>query len=490
MVPNGLTPNHTTTLRLVLLLSCLAACGESSPVASNALTAGIVDVSDIKVSNAAELQKAVAGAKGGDRILLAGGNYGNVWLLNKSLATDVTIMSADAKNQARIEVLTVKNSSHLVFKSLEIGRPLKVGEANFALFGIFADVSHITLDGVFVHGSLDGNAGNDGNGIGFRDSNHVTVKNSRFEQVGRGLQIGTTTDVLVQNNVFTNIGLDGMNFAEVQRVVIEGNKLSNFFPQPGDHPDAIQFWTYGTTRVSSDIVIRNNEIFQGDGRGIQGIFLGEELGTLPYTNVTIENNLVYIHDGYNGIALDHGVNISVIGNTVLGDPNDNEKERILLQNVTGGIVKNNLAEQLIDTTNSGVSFSNNVFLEKSPGFVSRIKGVNALAKATVSGLHVAGIGYQPVTASIPIPSPSSVPKPAPVIGASSGVLSPAVQAGSTFTAQSFLPSGLGTVSAKFSAFSTLPPASEDTMIVKLAAFAPSIGTVLGKSLMTTDMQLG
>lgn len=441
-------------------------------------------MSDIRVSNAAELQKAVAGAKGGDRILLAGGNYGNVWLVNKKLATDVTIMSADVNNQAKIEVLTVKNASHLVFKSLEIGRPLKPGEANFALFGIFSGVSNITIDGVFVHGSLDGNPGNDGNGLGFRDSDHITVKNSRFEQIGRGLQIGSTTDVLVQNNVFTNIRMDGMNFADVQRIVIEGNKLSNFFAAPGDHPDAIQFWTAGTKKVSSDIVIRNNEIFQGDGRGIQGIFLGEELGTLPYTNVTIENNLVYIHDGYNGISVGHGVNVSVIGNTVLGDPKDNEKERILLQNVTGGIVKNNLAEQLIDTKNSGVSFSNNVFLDKSPSFLSRIKGVNALAKATVSGLHVPGIGYQPVNGVSP------TLKPAGLTGSDS-VLQPAsVQSGAAFNVEAFLPTGLGSVSAKPSSLGVLPVGSAAVANVNFTAFTPLIGSMLGKTMTPADMFLG
>jgi pectate lyase len=441
-------------------------------------------MSDIRVSNAAELQKAVAGAKGGDRILLAGGNYGSVSLLNKKLATDVTITSADVNNQARIEILTVKNSSHLIFKSLEIGRPLKAGEANFAQFGIFAGVSNITIDGVFVHGSLDGDAGNDGNGLGFRDSDHITVKNSRFEQVGRGLQVGTTTDVLVQNNVFTNIRMDGMDFADVQRVVIDGNKLSNFFAAPGDHPDAIQFWTSGTTRASSDIVIRNNEIFQGEGRGIQGIFLKDELGNLPFANVTIQNNLVYVQDGYNGIAVDHGNNISVIGNTVLGDPKDNEKERIFLQNVTGGTVKNNLAEALVDTKNNGISFSNNVFLENSPAYLSRVKGVNALSKATVSGLRVDGIGYQPVASGSP------APKPAPQIGPSTGVQASEAQIGTAFNAQVFAPSGLASVSTKPSTVTALPPVFGLATSLKVTAFAPMIGSMLGKSLVTSDMLLG
>src|SRR5690606_34246446 len=112
-----------------------------------------------------------------------------------------------------------------------------------------------------------------------------------------------------EGNSFTTIASDGSNFAAVDDVEIVGNCFTGFSPQPGDHPDAIQFWTQGQTRGSSRVRIADNQLFQGDGEGFQGdgegfqgIFIGGEPGK-RHSKFEIVNNLIYVQDQYHGIAV-------------------------------------------------------------------------------------------------------------------------------------------------------------------------------------------
>jgi hypothetical protein len=347
------------------------------------------------VSTRAGLADAIARVSGGDRIILASGNYGNVDIRNKTWSTDVMLASASSANPARIEILTVNAVSHLSIKSLHIGRPLNPGEASYAIFGYFRNVSAVTLDDVFVRGSIDGNPVNDGNGLNFVDSRGVTVKASRFEQLGRGVQMSGSTDLTLTGNVFRQMRTDGMNFANVQRVLIDSNMFSDFFVGEGDHPDAIQFWTLGTKQASTNIIIRNNQIFQGRGAGTQGIFLTDQVGTLPYQNVRIENNLLYVYDGYNGIMVGHGRGVEIIGNSVLSETRDNQKYWIRLDRVEGATLRNNVADSFISQNNKSLTMDNNIFLDARTSAAARIRDLQALAGATVEGLVIPGVGYQP-----------------------------------------------------------------------------------------------
>jgi hypothetical protein len=355
------------------------------------------------VSSPAGLIDAIARAESGDRIILAPGNYGSIDIRGKAWSTDVMLISASVANPAQIETLTVNTVSHLSIKSLQIGRPLNRGEADYAIFGNFRNVSAVTLDDVFVHGSLDNNPVNDGNGLNFVDSKNITIKDSHFEQLGRAVQMSGSTDLILNNNIIRYMRTDGMNFANVQRILIDSNVFSDFFVGEGDHPDAIQFWTVGTKQASSNIIIRNNQILQGKGAGTQGIFLTDQVGNLPYENVRIENNLLYVYDGYNGIMIGNGRQVEIIGNSVLSDPSDNRKYWIRLDQVDGVIMRNNLADSFVNQNNRALDNSNNVFLDINSSLAGRIRDLRALGAATAGGLTVPGIGYQfPKSKSKPV----------------------------------------------------------------------------------------
>ena len=56
---------------------------------------------------------------------------------------------------------------------------------------------------------------------------------------------------------------------------------------------------------------------QGIGGGIQGIFISNASGLLPYERVVISNNLVYGNDMANGITVLSGRGVVIQNNTVL-----------------------------------------------------------------------------------------------------------------------------------------------------------------------------
>lgn len=346
------------------------------------------------VISRAGLIDALARAESGDRIILSAGNYGAIDIRERVFSADVTIQSASAGQPALIETITISNSAHLAFRSLVIGRALKPGEADYSRMVSIRSSNNLKFDSINFHGSLDNNPRNDGHGLVFNGGRGLEISNSSFTEFDRAVQVASATDVAIKNTRFFGLRSDGLNFADVQRVVIDRNSFRDFSVGVGDHPDAIQFWTTGTTRSSTDIVITNNQIFQGRGAGTQGIFLTDQVGSLPYQNVRIENNLLYVFDGYNGIMVANARGVQIIGNSVLSEQSDNQKFWIRLEKTEGAIVRNNIADSIVNQNNAGMTLTNNVFLDKDPSFAKRIGGLSAQANATVAGLIVPGIGYQ------------------------------------------------------------------------------------------------
>lgn len=348
-------------------------------------------------STQAQLDSALTQLKGGDTLQLGAGAYSFV-LSSKAFTSNVTITSLDPANPARLSWLKVTDTSNITFKTLEVGRSLGSAETIDSSLSKVNGGTNITFDTVHFHGSLDGDPTNDGTGITFGGVNGIKLINSEFEQLGRGAVFGSSTNITVANNRFHDIRSDGMDFAAVTNVLIDGNSFTNFNRVSADHPDAIQFWTTGTSRASTDIVIRNNVVLEGSGSGMQGIFMRDELGTLPYERVTIENNLIYETNMSNGITVMGGKDITIRGNTVLSPSEDTVPVWIRVESVTGGTVTRNLTDKFYTGSNSNVSITDNM-LTASSGLSASLLSFANLATMTSAQLAVNGYGYVAPTSS-------------------------------------------------------------------------------------------
>jgi hypothetical protein len=291
-------------------------------------------VSTISVTTGAELNAALKTAKSGDVISLAPGNYGNVRVKNLAFAGEVVVQSADPSQKAVLTGLNVTDSSGLTFRGLEFSVG---GQAIYPIR--FTGVDRVIVDQAWVHGTLNGDPGDDTAALLVRESRHFAVTNSEFEQLWHGISFLDGEHYTFSGNTFRELRTDGIRGGGASHVTITNNFFTDFFPAPGDHPDAIQFWTTATTASAHDIVVSGNVILRGDGAPIQGIFFRDQLLKYPYQNVVISDNLI-VGAMFNGLMLEEGENITITGNTVLSTPDQKSYVRvtpnaILSDNETG-----------------------------------------------------------------------------------------------------------------------------------------------------------
>ena len=349
------------------------------------------------INNLAELQAALKGASGGETFTLSPGSYGSVSLANLEFSKPVTLVSAKP-NAARFEQLSLNNVTNLRLKSIELGRPLKPGEPYFTRLVMLRDCANVVFDRVSLHGSLDKDPRNDGYGFSIFDSRDIDIRDSTIEQVSRGVLASGLSDLTISGNKLSGIQTDGIQVSAVNGLVIEGNRIADFQPAPGDHPDAIQLFTNGTKTPSTGIRITNNVILQtGDGV-IQGIFMSDETGKLPYRDALIANNLVYINH-WHGISVLGAGDVQVRDNTVLSMPGDDVLARIFLRNVEHARVENNVADEFVFLDKGKAEASHNIFLKDRPDKARLIPNARAGPKIKVEDLVVRGYGHQPSAAA-------------------------------------------------------------------------------------------
>lgn len=355
-------------------------------------------------------------AGGGDTILLAPGVYSGLAIRNLSFATDVTITSADPDRLAVITDMQMHTVRNLTFTNLEFA----ANTGGFAYEIRNSDSIH--LDRLFVHGSLDGNPQNDVSGIGFAASTNISITGSTFEQLNRGMAISDSSNIVMRGNVMHDLRSDGVDFAQVSNVQILNNTFRTFKPTPEDHPDAIQFWTSGTKVASHDILISGNVIMRGEGQATQGIFLRDEIGTLPYERVTIANNII-VGTGYNGIRVIGAKDLEITGNQLYSNPGDVNRTFMLVQNADGVRATDNTAVSITFEKVTGLTQASNVFN-------------SAVGDEGVSMLRDWTLNHPETAASVrsflpPAPPPGLAPDPMSAFG----------QAGA-FDPNGFNPSGI------------------------------------------------
>lgn len=348
------------------------------------------------VSNATQLQAALGKAIGGDRIVLASGDYGSVNISGRNYASTVTIQAQNFTNRAHLDGLFVDKSSNLTFSGLDVGRAVPAGQTpEWTQLNYVYDSSNIRMNGVQFHGSVDGNVANDGVGLVVTRVNGFTADYSTFHDLYRGAYVQQSTNVTIRSNSFDNIRSDGLTFGADRNVVIDGNSFTNFHPVLGDHADGIQFWNTSQTSGSANVTIRNNVIAPGqfsgvEGTGVQGIWISDA-GPYGYQNFVIQNNLIYTHGAWNGIGVSGGSNFQILGNTLLSQSGDNKSVWIRGEDMTSLVIKDNVAEDIMLRNVNGLIQTHNIDLSEAPALRGLIPNVDH--PRTLLDLSVAGYGY-------------------------------------------------------------------------------------------------
>lgn len=161
----------------------------------------------------------------------------------------------------------------------------------------------VTFDKIYAHGDVSAPPSSKG-GIYVDHSDHIWITHSVFSKLEEGILNSGSSQLHENNNIFMNMASDGIDSSEINNSVFSGNVFKSFETVQPNHPDGIHIYTQGTTSPTYNVTIYGNLIYRGNGNAFQGIFLKDEVGTLPYVSIRIVNNTT-VGTLYNGISVDH-----------------------------------------------------------------------------------------------------------------------------------------------------------------------------------------
>jgi|GEM_PF-839738 hypothetical protein len=308
----------------------------TSPVPGRKLSGSRMSDITITVSTQAELYAALQNATGGETILLAAGNYGDIRLGDFTpyacdFSSQVTLASADQEDMAVFSSVDLRGVSNLSFDSLIFDYEYSAGDVAWVSTFLVSNSNSISITNSLFDGDLAQGTGTPaddhgfGKALGFTDSTDIIVDGNQFYDWERAATFVGVTNLVVANNDIHNIRSDGLDFVSVKFALIEGNYIHDFntAPETGDHADFIQFWDTTTSDPSSDVIIRANILDIGDGGATELIFMRNGQAeqnpgnySLYYRNLTIEDN-VLLGDYIHGITVGETVGLTVANNTVL-----------------------------------------------------------------------------------------------------------------------------------------------------------------------------
>jgi hypothetical protein len=289
-------------------------------------------------------------AQAGDSILLAPGTY-SPWISNLNISgSGVTIGSLNAAIPAVLTGLQINGSSGLNFTNLDV---IGSGSSAYAYANV-TNSTNVSFSNMLFEGS-NPIAINDSGGLSIQNSTGVSVTNSTFEQLGTvAIATGSDNGVTLAGNAFFNLGEDGIDSAGTSNITISGNSFSDFVSTSTMHPDAIQFWTSGTSGSAENITITNNIITRGPGMTTQGIFMQDNGGTQPFLNLTISGNTL-VGIPYNAIYVDGSVGAHITGNTI--QAYTDYTAFLFVGDSANATVTNNAAPQYCYQNNTGLAQS-------------------------------------------------------------------------------------------------------------------------------------
>ncbi len=268
---------------------------------------------EITVNTLEKLNSAIANARGGERILLESGSYGNLSIKSKKFSSPITIRSKNGARGAKFGTIKIYNSSQIRFDSIEANGGREAILVEDASSWIEVTNSHLRGSSRFDRNNPNYEQVTSYYSIQIRGgSSNIAVLNSLHTDVRNGPTIMGGNSITLKNNFCDWVRADCYKMAGVDGLVFEGNfGAKNIYSSPTAHVDFFQ-----AQGLVKNAVIRNNVFLMGT-RSAQGLFFGS---SDPHENILVENNI--IHTGHiRAISFNsNSIKITVRNNTVINVP--------------------------------------------------------------------------------------------------------------------------------------------------------------------------
>jgi hypothetical protein len=270
---------------------------------------------DWVVYSPAELDRAIANASAGDRILLGAGDYGRLAIQGRNYSASLVLEAQDGAAPPRFQSIVVERSSNIVLRNLSVSfgasaRP----QTDYAVH--LSHAQAIRLEGMRVASAPNGVAGDDANGVMALSSADIEIVDSVFDETYRGVVSFESDRVLVRRNVILRSGVDGVAARGADGLTIEDNYIAEFLAVDpvALHPDGVQIWSKSAARPNRNIAIRRNLIRRGEGDPAQGVFI--RTPELRSVGIVIEDNVIDQSMGQ-GVAIENAEGAVIRRNTLL-----------------------------------------------------------------------------------------------------------------------------------------------------------------------------
>jgi peptidoglycan hydrolase-like protein with peptidoglycan-binding domain len=400
------------------------------------------------VTTTAGLLAALKTAHAGDTITLAPGTYIGVKIVGLTygasglnFTSPVTITSADPSHEAVIEGLGIANVTGLTFRNLAF---TSVGVTDPYFAYRIQDSQNLTFDHLYVHGDPSIAPSAQIDGFNVEKSSGLTFTNSDYSY-GDPLNFTNDSNVTISGDSFHNLNKGGVEMGGTSDVSITNNVCSDFDSAYGTHVDCIQIFTAGTTVAAHNITITGNLFYRGTGGAVQGIFVQDEVGTLPFSNVTIDDNAmiggiwssVLLRGATGNVQVNNNIaatwpGVDVEGSTASNIVTTNFAGWVFLRDpLTGAIITEtgNQAQAYPNPTGTGAAITppgNTVLGSVTDNGIALLKAWLVTHPAELNLLppdvtSLLGNTTTPVTPPVsptpplmPAPNPSPAPSPAPV----------------------------------------------------------------------------
>ncbi len=284
-------------------------------------------VRTISVANQVQLVTALQASTGGETIVLAAGSYGDLALSRFQFTEQVTIKGGTFNSIALVGVkgLTFDDStvnlpptmtSNAGTQAIRVSNSSNIAITDAKITGGLA-INGVAQDATILDASRNVIGLPAGVGIYVAFSKGVTISGSDISLFNKGILMAGSSEVNIANNEIHDLRTTPISGSVTANLTITGNHTYNSTPWSyggaGDHGDRIHIWT-DTTAISG-VVITNNNLEQGTGAPMLGIYLDDNGKGLGFVNTVISGNR--LTDGQGQGVLLENVSGTVSNNTLV-----------------------------------------------------------------------------------------------------------------------------------------------------------------------------
>ncbi|WP_166430628.1 right-handed parallel beta-helix repeat-containing protein [Polymorphobacter arshaanensis] len=278
-------------------------------------------------ANTATYKTAFAALQSGDTLVLAPGNYGVLYMKDKTYTENVTIKGGSFTG------VQLTNVSHVTLDGSTIKLTPTLTSTNNAQAVRVVVSDHVTITNAKITGGVAINGvpqtstvldktGNviglpAGKGVNFETSSDCTISNSDISVFHKGVTFSDSTNITITDNTIHDLRTSPITGSVLSGLTITGNHTWTSHPWSfggaGDHGDRIHVWVdHGPV---PGVTIANNLLEQGSGDGMVGIYLDDNGMGYGFPGAVVSGNTVVEGTGQ-GILLEN-VSGTVTGNTLV-----------------------------------------------------------------------------------------------------------------------------------------------------------------------------